>query len=179
MRGPQPSPRAPGVFPGVLSLPLRSPQIQVFHLGEGMDSKNWMSRNKGDTGTMYLKHIKEVLGFITTQYWGLRVLMWDDMLRKISVGALQGERMGAAAVAPELGVSAVPIRMAALAGIMPGAQQEPMPGPVGTWVSGEHEDPQASSCRWHRRPCPHPCSPNRVRDSKACLTHGVVLRTRL
>ncbi|XP_040976286.1 hexosaminidase D-like isoform X1 [Aquila chrysaetos chrysaetos] len=62
---------------------------EVFHLGEGMDSKNWMSRNKGDTGTMYLKHIKEVLGFITTQYWGLRVLMWDDMLRKISVGALQ------------------------------------------------------------------------------------------
>ncbi|KAM9598518.1 hexosaminidase D-like isoform 2-T2 [Morphnus guianensis] len=62
---------------------------EVFHLGEGMDSKNWMSRNKGDTGTMYLKHIKEVLSFITTQYWGLRVLMWDDMLRKISVGALQ------------------------------------------------------------------------------------------
>ncbi|NXX20926.1 HEXDC Hexosaminidase, partial [Podargus strigoides] len=57
---------------------------EVFHLGEGMDSKNWMSRNKGDTGTMYLQHIKEVLGFITTQYWGLRALMWDDMLRKIS-----------------------------------------------------------------------------------------------
>ncbi|NXU29565.1 HEXDC Hexosaminidase, partial [Thalassarche chlororhynchos] len=62
---------------------------EVFHLGEGMDSKNWMSRNKGDTGTMYLKHIKEVLGFIATQYWGLRALMWDDMLRKISVGALR------------------------------------------------------------------------------------------
>ncbi|NXO16085.1 HEXDC Hexosaminidase, partial [Oriolus oriolus] len=63
---------------------------EVFHLGEGMDSKNWMSRNKGDVGTMYLKHIKEVLGFLTAQYWGLRVLMWDDMLRKISVGALRG-----------------------------------------------------------------------------------------
>ncbi|NXX81123.1 HEXDC Hexosaminidase, partial [Urocolius indicus] len=73
---------------------------EVFHLGEGMDSKNWMSRNKGDTGTMYLKHIKEVLGFISTQYWGLRALMWDDMLRKISVGALRGERMG---MAPEPG----------------------------------------------------------------------------
>ncbi|NXT51300.1 HEXDC Hexosaminidase, partial [Pluvianellus socialis] len=67
---------------------------EVFHLGEGMDSKNWMSRNKGDTGTMYLKHIKEVLGFIAAQYRGLRALMWDDMLRKISVGALRGERMG-------------------------------------------------------------------------------------
>ncbi|XP_068062456.1 hexosaminidase D-like isoform X2 [Anomalospiza imberbis] len=62
---------------------------EVFHLGEGMDSKNWMSHNKGDVGTMYLQHIKEVLGFLTAQYWGLRVLMWDDMLRKISVGALR------------------------------------------------------------------------------------------
>ncbi|NXL63129.1 HEXDC Hexosaminidase, partial [Chordeiles acutipennis] len=82
---------------------------EVFHLGEGLDSKNWMSRNKGDTGTMYLKHIKEVLGFIATQYWGLQALMWDDMLRKISVGALQGERMRMAVVAPEPGVSVAPI----------------------------------------------------------------------
>ncbi|NXG83372.1 HEXDC Hexosaminidase, partial [Stercorarius parasiticus] len=78
---------------------------EVFHLGEGMDSKNWMSHNRGDTGTMYLKHIKEVLSFITTQYRRLRALMWDDMLRKISVGALRGERMGMAVVAPEPGVS--------------------------------------------------------------------------
>ncbi|NXE70741.1 HEXDC Hexosaminidase, partial [Calcarius ornatus] len=67
---------------------------EVFHLGEGTDSRNWMSRHKGDVGTMYLKHIKEVLGFLTAQYWGLRVLMWDDMLRKISVGALRGEGTG-------------------------------------------------------------------------------------
>ncbi|NXJ84022.1 HEXDC Hexosaminidase, partial [Trogon melanurus] len=74
---------------------------EVFHLGEGTDSKNWMSRNRGDTGTMFLNHIKEVLGFVAAQYWGLRVLMWDDMLRKISAGALRGERMGTAAVAPK------------------------------------------------------------------------------
>ncbi|NXK91919.1 HEXDC Hexosaminidase, partial [Formicarius rufipectus] len=98
---------------------------EVFHLGEGMDSKNWMSRNKGDVGTMYLKHIKEVLGFLAAQYWGLRVLMWDDMLRKISVGALRGEGTGKAAVAPQLGVSAVPIHVAALARVMPGAGRSP------------------------------------------------------
>ncbi|NWI68841.1 HEXDC Hexosaminidase, partial [Todus mexicanus] len=92
---------------------------EVFHLGEGMDSKNWMSRNKGDTGTMFLNHIKEVLGFLTTQYWGLRALMWDDMLRKISVGALRGERMGTAAVAHGLGVSAAPVLLATLAGLKP------------------------------------------------------------
>ncbi|NXH86903.1 HEXDC Hexosaminidase, partial [Edolisoma coerulescens] len=81
---------------------------EVFHLGEGMDSKNWMSHNKGDVGTMYLKHIKEVLGFLTAQYWGLRVLMWDDMLRKISVGALRGEGTGTALVAHGPGSAAAP-----------------------------------------------------------------------
>lgn len=63
-----------------------------------MDSKSWMSHNRGDVGTMYLKHIKQVLGFIAARYQGLRALMWDDMLRKISTGALRGERMGTAAV---------------------------------------------------------------------------------
>ncbi|NXS48208.1 HEXDC Hexosaminidase, partial [Balaeniceps rex] len=142
---------------------------EVFHLGEGMDSKNWMSHNKGDTGTMYLKHIKEVLSFIATQYWGLRALMWDDMLRKISVGALRGERTGTAAAAPEPGVSAATVCVAALAGVVPSAQQEPVPGPVGTRVSGEHEEPQASSCCWHRRPRPHPCSPHREAMARLAL----------
>ncbi|NXC76924.1 HEXDC Hexosaminidase, partial [Anhinga anhinga] len=117
---------------------------EVFHLGEGMDSKNWMSRNKGDTGTMYLKHIKEVLGFIATQYLGLQALMWDDMLRKISVGALRGERMGMAAVAPKLGVSAAPVRVGALAGVVPSARQEPVPGPVGTRLWGDMRSPRHS-----------------------------------
>ncbi|NXE29754.1 HEXDC Hexosaminidase, partial [Ardeotis kori] len=85
---------------------------EVFHLGEGTDSKNWMSRNRGDAGTIYLKHIKEVLAFIATQYRGLRVLMWDDMLRKIGVGALRGERMGVAAAAPGPGAWVAPVRVA-------------------------------------------------------------------
>ncbi|XP_043349707.1 hexosaminidase D-like isoform X2 [Dermochelys coriacea] len=64
---------------------------EVFHLGEGMDSKNWISHNNGDVGKMYLNHIKEVVNFIVNQYKGLQVLMWDDMLRKISMGAIQGK----------------------------------------------------------------------------------------
>ncbi|NWQ62224.1 HEXDC Hexosaminidase, partial [Neopipo cinnamomea] len=103
---------------------------EVFHLGEGMDSKNWMSRNKGDVGTMFLKHIKEVLGFLSAQYWGLRVLMWDDMLRKISVGALRGE--GTAVVS---GVSAGCLGSARSRGCPATCHawrwQEPIPSPVG------------------------------------------------
>ncbi|NWX36225.1 HEXDC Hexosaminidase, partial [Notiomystis cincta] len=134
---------------------------EVFHLGEGMDSKNWMSHNKGDVGTMYLKHIKEVLGFLTAQYWGLRVLMWDDMLRKISVGALRGEGTALALLAPVPGSSAPahPGRHRAQ------RQQEPTPCPVGMRVSGKHEEPEAllllaptcpgcSPCRgWLSPPC--------------------------
>ncbi|NXA94042.1 HEXDC Hexosaminidase, partial [Melanocharis versteri] len=124
---------------------------EVFHLGEGMDSKNWMSHNKGDVGTMFLKHIKEVLGFLTAQYWGLRVLMWDDMLRKISVGALRGEGTGR----QRWHLGQAPQQH--LLGVHPGrhgaqCQQEPMPCPVGMWVSGKLEEPQAPSCCWHQRP---------------------------
>ncbi|KAM6424536.1 hexosaminidase D-like isoform 1-T3 [Liasis olivaceus] len=62
---------------------------EVFHLGEGMDSKNWMSRNGGDMGKMYLNHIREVVHFIASQPWGLQVLLWDDMLRKVGATAIQ------------------------------------------------------------------------------------------
>ncbi|XP_019368294.1 PREDICTED: hexosaminidase D-like isoform X2 [Gavialis gangeticus] len=62
---------------------------EVFHLGEGTDSKNWLNRNQGDVGRMYLNHIKEVVSFLVSQYRGLRVLLWDDMLRKINVATLQ------------------------------------------------------------------------------------------
>lgn len=65
--------------------------LQVFHLGEGVDSKNWMSHNGGDTGKMYLNHIREVVHFIASQPWGLQVLLWDDMLRKVGVAAIQGQ----------------------------------------------------------------------------------------
>ncbi|KAH0631731.1 hypothetical protein JD844_019483 [Phrynosoma platyrhinos] len=62
---------------------------EVFHLGEGMDSKNWMSRNAGDVGKMYLNHIREVVSFVAGQPGGFQALLWDDMLRKVSVAAIQ------------------------------------------------------------------------------------------
>ncbi|NWZ73919.1 HEXDC Hexosaminidase, partial [Acrocephalus arundinaceus] len=107
---------------------------EVFHLGEGMDSKNWMSHNKGDVGTMYLKHIKEVLGFLTAQYWGLRVLMWDDMLRKISVGALRGEGTGTAVVTPVPGSSVSNLASASRSHASPCGN-----------VLGKHEEPEAAA----------------------------------
>ncbi|XP_066496784.1 hexosaminidase D-like isoform X2 [Tiliqua scincoides] len=63
--------------------------VEVFHLGEGLDSKNWMSRNGGDVGKMYLSHIREVVNFVASRAGGQQVLLWDDMLRKISLTTIQ------------------------------------------------------------------------------------------
>ncbi|XP_075421814.1 hexosaminidase D isoform X2 [Ascaphus truei] len=62
---------------------------EVYHLGEGQDSKTWLNNNKGDVGKMFLSHVKEVGGFLQTQYPDKQQLMWDDMLRKLSVDSIK------------------------------------------------------------------------------------------
>nr|XP_033819328.1 hexosaminidase D-like isoform X2 [Geotrypetes seraphini] len=62
---------------------------EVFHLGEGQDSKTWLNSNKGNLGRMFLGHIKEVVGFVKSQYPAVQTLMWDDMLRKLEVEAIK------------------------------------------------------------------------------------------
>ncbi|XP_041433310.1 hexosaminidase D isoform X2 [Xenopus laevis] len=58
---------------------------EVFHLGEGQDSKTWLNSNNGDLGKMFLAHVKELLNFLHSHYPDKYALMWDDMLRKLSV----------------------------------------------------------------------------------------------
>ncbi|XP_067912075.1 hexosaminidase D-like isoform X2 [Heterodontus francisci] len=57
---------------------------EVFHLGESAESKQWINEQRGDIGKMFLDHIKEVGSFVVNKYPGLKLLMWDDMMRKIS-----------------------------------------------------------------------------------------------
>ncbi|XP_067859085.1 hexosaminidase D-like [Heptranchias perlo] len=57
---------------------------EVFHLGESAESKQWISEQRGDIGKMFLEHIKEVGSFAVNKYPGLKLLIWDDMMRKIS-----------------------------------------------------------------------------------------------
>ncbi|NXX98969.1 HEXDC Hexosaminidase, partial [Centropus bengalensis] len=130
---------------------------EVFHLGEGMDSKNWMSYNKGDTGTIYLKHTKEVVGFITTQYWGLRVLMWDDMLRKISVLGCRSQGCRSRGCRPwdaglrdaDLGMQDLGCRSQGCRSWDAGLGDAGLGMQVsGMQVSGMREMPQASSSCW-------------------------------
>lgn len=61
---------------------------EVYHLGEGQDSKSWLNSNKGDLGKMFLNHLKSVVDFLHTTYPEKSLLMWDDMLRKLSVESI-------------------------------------------------------------------------------------------
>uniref|UniRef100_UPI00398F3966 hexosaminidase D-like isoform X1 n=2 Tax=Pristiophorus japonicus TaxID=55135 RepID=UPI00398F3966 len=57
---------------------------EVFHLGKSAESKQWINEQRGDIGKMFMDHIKEVGSFMVNKYPGLKLLIWDDMMRKIS-----------------------------------------------------------------------------------------------
>uniref|UniRef100_A0A4W5MUL9 beta-N-acetylhexosaminidase n=1 Tax=Hucho hucho TaxID=62062 RepID=A0A4W5MUL9_9TELE len=65
---------------------------EVRGLGESQDSKNWLHSNKGDVGKMFLNHAVSLARFITERS-GVRVILWDDMLRKISPATIKGVMM--------------------------------------------------------------------------------------
>ncbi|XP_071252117.1 hexosaminidase D isoform X1 [Salvelinus alpinus] len=62
---------------------------EVRGLGESQDSKNWLHSNKGDVGKMFLNHAVSLARFITERRSGVRVILWDDMLRKISPSTIK------------------------------------------------------------------------------------------
>ncbi|KAM9305453.1 hexosaminidase D-like [Gastrophryne carolinensis] len=66
---------------------------EVYHLGEGQDSKSWLNNNKGDLGKMFLDHLKKVIDFLHAQYPDKRQMMWDDMLRRLRVETIKAAEM--------------------------------------------------------------------------------------
>ncbi|XP_077130630.1 hexosaminidase D-like isoform X2 [Ranitomeya variabilis] len=62
---------------------------EVYHLGEGQDSKSWLNSNKGDLSKMFLSHLKNVVDFVYAQFPDKNQLMWDDMLRWLSIENIQ------------------------------------------------------------------------------------------
>ncbi|XP_078096367.1 hexosaminidase D-like isoform X2 [Mustelus asterias] len=57
---------------------------EVFNLGESPESKQWINEKRGNVDKIFLDHIKEIGSFLVNKYPGLKLLMWDDMMRKIS-----------------------------------------------------------------------------------------------
>ncbi|XP_040296048.1 hexosaminidase D-like [Bufo bufo] len=62
---------------------------EVYHLGEGQDSKSWLNGNKGDLGKMFLSHLKNVVSFLHAEFPEKNQLIWDDMLRKLSTKSIR------------------------------------------------------------------------------------------
>ncbi|XP_078008684.1 hexosaminidase D-like [Phascolarctos cinereus] len=62
---------------------------EVFHLGEGADSRAWLLRHGEDVGHMYLNHVREVVTFLSWRHPGLRLLLWDDVLRRLPPQAVR------------------------------------------------------------------------------------------
>ncbi|XP_072549110.1 hexosaminidase D [Salminus brasiliensis] len=62
---------------------------EVYGLGESEDSKHWMEKNGGDVGALYLMHLSAICSAVTEVRPGIKLLFWEDMLRKFSVSTIQ------------------------------------------------------------------------------------------
>uniref|UniRef100_A0A671M914 beta-N-acetylhexosaminidase n=1 Tax=Sinocyclocheilus anshuiensis TaxID=1608454 RepID=A0A671M914_9TELE len=57
---------------------------EVHGLGKSEDSKRWLEANDGDMGKLFLNHVTAVGRFMTKLKRGIKLILWDDMLRKVS-----------------------------------------------------------------------------------------------
>ncbi|XP_059374376.1 beta-N-acetylhexosaminidase [Carassius carassius] len=70
----------------------KHPEAKWFHigadevrgLGESEDSKRWLKTNNGDLGKLFLNHVTAVGRFMTKLKRGIKLILWDDMFRKLS-----------------------------------------------------------------------------------------------
>ncbi|XP_052409206.1 beta-N-acetylhexosaminidase [Carassius gibelio] len=70
----------------------KHPEAKWFHigadevrgLGESEDSKRWLETNKGDLGKLFLNHVTAVGRFMNKLKRGIKLILWDDMFRKVS-----------------------------------------------------------------------------------------------
>ncbi|XP_063078684.1 hexosaminidase D-like [Engraulis encrasicolus] len=62
---------------------------QVLDLGMSKDSKHVPHSGDKDLGKLFLSHVDAVAKFMTKTWPGIKLLMWDEMLREISTDVLQ------------------------------------------------------------------------------------------
>ncbi|KAL4659125.1 hypothetical protein GN956_G3463 [Arapaima gigas] len=58
---------------------------EVFGLGQSQESQNWLHANGGTVGKLFLNHVTTVSHAIVEKHPGIRLLMWDDMIRASNV----------------------------------------------------------------------------------------------
>ncbi|OXB54994.1 hypothetical protein ASZ78_005966 [Callipepla squamata] len=58
--------------------------MEVYYLGEGEESKQWLQQQGNTPEKLCLFHIKAVASYVASSYPTVTPIMWDDMLRGIS-----------------------------------------------------------------------------------------------
>jgi hypothetical protein len=61
-------------------------------LGEGEESKRWLSTPGRTVEQLFLSHVTRVAGAVKEAWPHLSIVMWDDMLRGMSHDTLKGQR---------------------------------------------------------------------------------------
>ncbi|XP_029401911.1 hexosaminidase D isoform X2 [Mus pahari] len=56
---------------------------EVYYLGEGETSKQWLQQEQNSHAKLCLSHMQAVASHVLTQHPGITPLVWDDMLRDI------------------------------------------------------------------------------------------------
>ncbi|XP_015735403.2 hexosaminidase D isoform X4 [Coturnix japonica] len=57
---------------------------EVYYLGEGEESKQWLQQEGNTPEKLCLSHIKAVASYVASSYPTVTPIVWDDMLRGIS-----------------------------------------------------------------------------------------------
>ncbi|XP_052544294.1 hexosaminidase D isoform X2 [Tympanuchus pallidicinctus] len=70
---------------------------EVYYLGEGEESKEWLQQQGNTPEKLCLFHIKAVASYVVSSYPTVTPIVWDDMLRGISEETLAG-------VSPVMGI---------------------------------------------------------------------------
>lgn len=65
--------------------------FQVYMLGQGEESKEWLNIPGHSTDKLFLSHVTNVIKGIRETYPSLSVIMWDDMLRNMTSNTIKGE----------------------------------------------------------------------------------------
>lgn len=66
--------------------------LQVYYLGEGEASRQWLQQEQNTTATLCLSHMRAVASHVRARHPATTPLVWDDMLRDIPEDQLSGQR---------------------------------------------------------------------------------------
>lgn len=65
--------------------------MQVYYLGEGEASRQWLQQEQNTKAKLCLSHVSAVASHVLARHPATAPLVWDDMLRDIPEDQLSGE----------------------------------------------------------------------------------------